>query len=136
MRGVSSSGVHHQSWKTPHEMWYVHKPDVSKLRIWGNFYPKEKQPKLDALSQACYFVDYAVNGYRLWDCRKQKVYLARDVIIDESRYESTTAVKNASDNNEQQFGYNRNPRWKSEMSWKNRVGERCPSWSTDRKPGQ
>ncbi|XP_062541020.1 uncharacterized protein LOC134209055 [Armigeres subalbatus] len=60
--------------KTSYEMWYGHKPDVSKLRIWGSkaysFVPKEKRSKLDARSQVCYSVGYGVNGYRLWDSRK------------------------------------------------------------------
>lgn len=74
--------------KTPYEMWYGHKPDVSKLRIWGSkaysFIPKEKRTKLDARSEACYFVGYGPTGYRLWNHQKQKVYLARDVVVNET----------------------------------------------------
>lgn len=80
--------------KTPYEMWYGHKPNMSKLHIWGSkaysFIPKAKRSKL-ARSQVCYFVGYGVNGYRLWDSRKQKVYVAREVIVHESKYASTNA---------------------------------------------
>uniref|UniRef100_A0AAG5DMY5 Endonuclease n=1 Tax=Anopheles atroparvus TaxID=41427 RepID=A0AAG5DMY5_ANOAO len=51
--------------KTPYEMWYGHKPDVSKFRIFGarafSFVPKEKRKKFETRSKSCYFVVYGIN---------------------------------------------------------------------------
>lgn len=75
--------------KTPYEMWFGHKPNVSGLRVFGSkaycHVPKEKRTKLDAKSQVCYLVGYGINGYRVWDPVRRKIVIARDVVIDELR---------------------------------------------------
>lgn len=74
--------------RTPYEMWFGHKPNVSRLRVFGSkafcHVPKEKRTKLDAKSQVCYLVGYGVNGYRVWDPVRRKITIARDVVVEES----------------------------------------------------
>lgn len=72
---------------TPYELWFGHRPNVSRLRIFGSkafvHIPKEKRDKLDSKSKVCYFVGYAINGYRLWDPERKTVFFSRDVLVDE-----------------------------------------------------
>lgn len=73
--------------KTPYEMWFGRKPNVSKLRVFGSkaytHIPKEKRSKLSAKSHVCVLVGYGMNGYRLWDPVKKQVIVARDVKVEE-----------------------------------------------------
>lgn len=73
--------------KTPYEMFYERKPDVSRLRVFGSkvYYhiPKEKRSKLDAKSRVCYLIGYGCNGYRVWDPNQRKVIVCRDMVIEE-----------------------------------------------------
>ena len=54
--------------KTPWEMWFGKKPDVSKLKIFGclayTHINKEHCSKLDKRSRVLMMVGYAPNGYR------------------------------------------------------------------------
>lgn len=76
--------------KTPAELWFDKKPDVSKLKVFGciayTHVPKEKRGKLDMKSQKNVLVGYAVNGYRLWDIYNNIVVIARDIIFDEKNF--------------------------------------------------
>ena len=70
--------------KTPAEMWYKRKPDISKLESFGiTAFAKNlhKVKKFDARSKQYVFVGYGVNGYRLWDSNKREIITARDVIF-------------------------------------------------------
>jgi len=71
--------------KTPYELWYGHKPDVSRFRIFGSkaycHIPKEKRSKLEPRSKTSHFVGYGGGGYRLWDGKQ--IFIARDVVIEE-----------------------------------------------------
>lgn len=73
--------------KTPFEMWYERKPNVSRLRVFGSkvfcHVPKEKRSKLDVKSRVCYLVGYGLNGYRVWSPEQRKVIICRDVVIEE-----------------------------------------------------
>ena len=73
--------------KTPYEAWYGHKPDVSKLRIFGSnawvHIPKEKRTKLDVTSYLTFMLGYEENSYRLWDPATRKVVNSRDVKFNE-----------------------------------------------------
>lgn len=76
--------------KTPAELWYNQKPDVSKLRIFGckayAWIPQQKRKKLDAKSVEVVMMGYAPNGYRMWDQSKGKIVIARDVRFNELMY--------------------------------------------------
>ena len=46
------------------------------------FKKKEKQNgKFNSRCDVCIMVGYTYNGYRLWDVKKQKVVVARDVFV-------------------------------------------------------
>lgn len=71
---------------TPVEKWTLRKPNLSNLQVFGcNAYAKVlgQTKKLDERSRKYIFVGYAPNGYRLWDERKRKVIIARDVVFEE-----------------------------------------------------
>lgn len=74
--------------KTPYELWTGRKPNVKKLKIFGSaaflHIPKELRSKLDPKCKKLYHVGYTVNGYRLWDEKKKKIVIGRDVVFDES----------------------------------------------------
>lgn len=75
--------------KTPAEMWYGFKPDLSKLRIFGCVAylhkPKDKTDgKFDARSKKCIMLGYCDNGYRLWSLEDKKVIVGRNVIFNET----------------------------------------------------
>lgn len=69
--------------KTPAELWFTSKPDVSKLRVFGSrcyyWVPNQKRKKMDPKSNEAVMVGYAPNGYRLWDSNLKRVIEARDV---------------------------------------------------------
>lgn len=73
--------------KTPYEKWHNKKPDISKLQVFGTIafahIPNERRKKLDCKSLKCYFVGYSPNGYRLWDDKNHKLFIARDVIFNQ-----------------------------------------------------
>lgn len=67
---------------TPYEMWEKKKPNVKNLQLFGcEAYAKITEPlkKLDQRSEKYTFVGYAPCGYRLWDAKKHKIKIARDV---------------------------------------------------------
>ena len=75
--------------KTPWELFYNSKPDVSHMRAFGSrayvHVPKELRKKLDSHTQVGYMVGYAANtkGYRIY-LATGKIVIARDVIFDET----------------------------------------------------
>ena len=75
--------------KTPWELFYNQKPDVSQMRIFGataySHVPKEKRQKLDDRSIRGIMVGYAAHakGYRIL-LEDHTVIISRDVIFDES----------------------------------------------------
>lgn len=75
--------------KTPAELWFNRKPDLSKLRIFGcrawALIPKEKRSKLEDVADLSYMVGYGETGYRLYNARTKRVFNSRDVKFDELR---------------------------------------------------
>jgi hypothetical protein len=71
--------------KTPFELWYGRKPDVSNLRVFGSeFYvliPSQLRQKLDVKAHLCIFVGNSdtQKGDRYWDPSTGKVNVSRDV---------------------------------------------------------
>jgi len=82
--------------KTPYEAWYGHKPDLSKLKVFGCYayalVPREKRTKLDDNTVTCIMVGYGPNGYRLWNMDTRKLIYSRDVKFDESRFGDVVEV--------------------------------------------
>jgi Reverse transcriptase (RNA-dependent DNA polymerase)/gag-polypeptide of LTR copia-type/Integrase core domain/GAG-pre-integrase domain len=75
--------------KTPWEMFYGEKPDVSAMRVFGCrafvHVPKGMRQKLDPKSQEAVFIGYEPNSkaYRLLLIDSQVVVVSRDVVFDE-----------------------------------------------------
>ena len=75
--------------KTPFEAWSGRKPSVNHLKVFGSicyaYVPKETRQKLDDSSEKCIFVGYSshTKGYRLYNLKKKKVIICRDVIFNE-----------------------------------------------------
>lgn len=75
--------------KTPAEIWFKTKPNLSNLRIFGatcfNHIPKEKRSKLDVKSSKCTMLGYAGHGtYRLWNTETNKLIFGRNVVFNEN----------------------------------------------------
>ena len=92
--------------KTPFELWYGRKPDVSNLRVFGSeFYvliPSQLRQKLDPRGQLCIFVGNSdtQKGDRYWDPKTGKVNVSRDVSPIDHYYTprlSTLDVQNGVD---------------------------------------
>lgn len=74
--------------KTPGELWYGKKPDLSHIRVFGsicyNHIPSEKRKKFEAKASKCILLGYATNNaYRLWDIEKKKLVIGRNVTFNE-----------------------------------------------------
>lgn len=78
---------------TPFEAWMKEKPKVEHLRVFGcdayAHVAKDKRRKLDSKSRKCIFLGYGeeTKGYRLYDQKRAKVFLSRDVRFNETRHE-------------------------------------------------
>jgi hypothetical protein len=89
-RTLSCSSSSNSSLKTPHELFFDQKPDISHLRIIGcrgyPLIPKAKHRKLDPKGIPCWLVGYGeeTKGWRLWDPVTRKIILSRDVTFDEN----------------------------------------------------
>lgn len=76
--------------KTPYEIFYSKKPDVSMLRAYGCeafvHIPKEKRNKLDARSEKGTLVGYTPNGngWRIWT-DNDIIWSSRDVMFNETK---------------------------------------------------
>ena len=76
--------------KTPAELWFGHKPNLSKVRVFGcqafALVPDQHRKKLDAKSIELVMVGYCANGYRLWDINKNKIVSNRNVVFNETNF--------------------------------------------------
>ena len=76
--------------KTPFEVLYGYKLEVSHLRVFGSkafaHIPKDERRKLDAKSVRCTFLGYCDdhNAYKLFDLSTHKLITSRDVIFHEN----------------------------------------------------
>lgn len=75
--------------KTPAELWYGKRPDMSNIRIFGticyNHIPADHRKRLDAKSSKCIMLGYGTSHhtYRLWDIELNKLLVGRHVIFNE-----------------------------------------------------
>lgn len=75
--------------KTPAEIWFKIKPNLSSLRIFGstcsNQIAKEKRSKLDVRSSKCIMIGYSsTRAYRLWNTETNKLIIGRNVVFNEN----------------------------------------------------
>jgi hypothetical protein len=76
---------------TPEEKFSGKKPNIDHLNIFGCIsylhVPKDSRKKLDSKTQKCLFLRYDEESkvYRLYDHKRQKIVLSRDVIFDETK---------------------------------------------------
>uniref|UniRef100_A0A1Y1L7N3 Integrase catalytic domain-containing protein n=1 Tax=Photinus pyralis TaxID=7054 RepID=A0A1Y1L7N3_PHOPY len=81
--------------KTPEEMWTGRVPTLSHLHIFGckafGHVPTEKRKKLDHRSTPSIFIGYCTDkkAYRLYDPKRQSVFVSRDVTFDETTFGSS-----------------------------------------------
>ena len=85
--------------KTPFEMWYGRKPDLSHLQVFGcmgyAYIPDAtRQGKLSGKARKLRFIGYSLQakGYRLIDETTLKVIIRRDVIFNEFDFESNSST--------------------------------------------
>lgn len=75
--------------KTPAEIWYGNKPDLSNVRIFGstcyNFVPPVNRKKLDAKSSKCIMLGYgsSMHTCRLWNVDAGKLVIGRHITFNE-----------------------------------------------------
>lgn len=78
--------------KTPYEKWHNRKPKISHLKVFGStayVHVKVHKAKFDEKSFKAILVGYDQNGYKLFDVENNKFVIARDVVFDESNFESS-----------------------------------------------
>lgn len=85
--------------KTPAELWYSKRPNLSNLKIFGCIgfkqIPKQHRSKSNRKSNKCIMMGYAPNGYRLWDIDKNAIVVSRDVIFDEKKMYCTSKTESS-----------------------------------------
>ncbi|KAK3011850.1 hypothetical protein RJ639_010446 [Escallonia herrerae] len=75
--------------KSPFELLYIVKPDVSHLHVFGSIcfvhVPKSDRTKLDPKSKKCLFIGYDLNrkGWRCMDIVTKRCITSRNVVFDE-----------------------------------------------------
>jgi histone deacetylase 1/2 len=78
------------SFKTPFELRYKKKPDLSSIKTFGSLTykkePKETLGKLDPRANPYYLVGFIKGQYKLLDPKKSKAIYARDVYIIENKF--------------------------------------------------
>lgn len=96
---------------TPYEIWTNNKPDISFLRVFGCcayvHVPDARRRKWDAKAIPCVFLGLSTESkaWRLYDPRKQRVIISRDVVFDELNYYYNSANLQVS------------PTWSTRVEW-------------------
>ena len=76
--------------RTPYEVRYSKKPDLSNIKTWGSLAykkePIEHLNKLDARTTPYYLIGYSTNQYKLLDPSTSKTIYARDVYVIENKF--------------------------------------------------
>lgn len=74
--------------KTPYEMWFGERPNVSNVKVFGcrafAHISRNKRKKSDAKSKEFVMVGYNIGGYRLFDAEERKIVTERNVVFDET----------------------------------------------------
>lgn len=75
--------------RTPFEVWSGRRPNIEHMRVFGCIayahVPNHIRKKLDDKAEKCIFIGYSnvTKGYKLYNPKKEKVIISRDVIFDE-----------------------------------------------------
>ena len=83
---------------SPFEKWYGRKPNVKYLRVFGcvayALKPDNERTKMNARSEKLRFIGYPLHtkGYRLYDEKKHRVIVRRDVIFNETVFDMKTVT--------------------------------------------
>ena len=78
--------------KSPHEVWYSRKPDLSNLRVFGcvayTLVPAAKRKKLDNRTEKMRLLGYhkGHRGYKLMEKGSNRVFYRTDVTFDEYNF--------------------------------------------------
>ena len=78
--------------RTPYEVWFEQKPDVSNLRVFGcityTHIPENKRHKLDNKALKTIFVGYpeGTKGYKLFDVQSKRFLRSRNVLFQEDKF--------------------------------------------------
>jgi len=89
--------------KTPAEIWFKQKPNLSHLKIFGsicyNYIPVNNRSKFEKRSTKCIFLGYtaSMGSYRLWDLEGNKLVIGRHVTFDETLILNQTKIVGISD---------------------------------------
>ena len=81
--------------KSPYEVWYSRKPDLSNLRVFGcvayALVPAAKRKKFDNRTEKMRFLGYhrGHRGYKLMEKGSNRVFYRTDVTFDESNFKLT-----------------------------------------------
>jgi hypothetical protein len=80
--------------KTPHELWFKSKPDVSHFRVWGCtayvHVQKDKRTGIGAHMEKSIFMGYPVGykGWKFWNPTTQRVVISERAEFDERSFPS------------------------------------------------
>ena len=86
----------HNPDKTPNELFYGKKPSINHLRVFGSSVfahtPKVSRTKLDPRAERCVLLsfDEAAKAYRCYRPSTRKVFITRDLLIDETALSGTS----------------------------------------------
>uniref|UniRef100_A0A8D8QIU2 Copia protein n=1 Tax=Cacopsylla melanoneura TaxID=428564 RepID=A0A8D8QIU2_9HEMI len=84
--------------KVPAEIWFNHRQNISKLRVFGCVAylhtPKQFCSKFGSKTRKYIFVGYCANGYRLYDPENQMITTGRDITFNEESIVMETSIDN------------------------------------------
>ena len=112
--------------KSPFEMWYEKKPNLKNMRVFGcvahALLDDSQRKKLDPKTTRMLFMGYSKNpkGYRLYDPEKNKVYVKRDVVFNESEFRHTKREEDALQEFQEMDGSEATET--GDCSWKTKLG--------------
>ena len=99
------------NYKTPFELKYNNKPDISNISVWGSItYYKNKGnniKKLDSRANKGYLIGYGQNQYRIWDATLNKAIWSRNIKILENHFMTSNNTNiTSTSNNEVEIDFN------------------------------
>ena len=98
------------NYKTPYELIYKEKPNISNIRVWGSItYYKNKGnniKKLEPKANKGILIGYGQNQYRIWSLELNKPIWSRDVKILENNFINTSSITNDNSSNQTELEIN------------------------------